>query len=278
MPDLTPLPPIADQPLSAVLLAHNEEPHLEAVVTEWVALLDGLSRDYELLLVDDGSTDRTPALAEALAARFPRLRVLRHEQRRGQGDALRAALAAATRPLLFYTTADRQYPVADLKRLLAEIDKVHLVSGFRLWQPVPAPLRWLGRAWRLFLRVLLGLSLEPLPGWLGGREHLYRFLCRAVFALRLQDVNCVYRLCRRDIFARIPIQSEGDFVHTEVLAKANFLGCYMNDEITIAYQPRPGLVRERMWQDGYRVFSQPDFGPPNLPALPAESVPSLPAT
>ncbi|HKI35257.1 MAG TPA: glycosyltransferase [Gemmataceae bacterium] len=266
MPELTPLPPIAGQPISVVLLAHDEEPHLEAVVTEWAALLEGLKRDYEMLLVDDGSADRTGALAEALAARLPRLHVLRHPAHRGRGAALRTALAAATKPLLFYTTADRQYQPADLKRLLAEIDKVHLVSGFRLWRPVPAPLRWLGRGWRLILRVFLGLGLEPLPGWLGGREHLYRALCRAVFALRLQDVNCAYRLCRRDIFARIPIQSDGDFVHTEVLAKANFLGCYLNDEVTVAYRPRERDARGRMWKDGYRVFARPDFGPPVLPA------------
>jgi glycosyltransferase involved in cell wall biosynthesis len=261
MPELTPLPPIADQPISVALLARDEELHLEAVLTEWAALLDGLRRDYEILLVDDGSTDRTAAVAEEMTARLPRLRVLRHEGHRGRGAALRTALAAATKPLLFYTTADRQYQPADLKRLLAEIDKVHLISGFRLWRPVPAPLRHLGRAWRLFLRLALGLGPEPLPGWLGWREHLYRALCRAVFGLRLQDVNCAFRLCRREIFARIPIQSDGDFVHTEVLAKANFLGCYMNDEVTVAYRPRPGEVRERMRQDGYRVFSHPDFGP-----------------
>jgi glycosyltransferase involved in cell wall biosynthesis len=266
MPELTPLPPIADQPISVVLLAHNEEPHLEAVLAEWVALLDGLNRDYELLLVDDGSTDRTAAIAEQLAAGFPRLRVLRHEAHQGQGAALRTGLAAATKPLLCCATADRQYEPADLKLLLAEIDKVHLVSGFRRWQLAPLAARWLGRAWRLFLRVALGLTLEPLPGWLGGREHLYRLLCRVVFALRLQDMNCVFRLCRRDIFARIPIQSAGDFVHTEVLAKANFLGCYMNDEVPITYRPCEGLVRERMWLDAKRVLSRPDFGPPVLSA------------
>jgi glycosyltransferase involved in cell wall biosynthesis len=268
MPDLKPLPPIADQPISTILLAHNDEAHLEAVVAEWITLLDGLKREYELLLVDDGSTDRTAVIADSITSRFGQLRVLRHDEHRGKGAALRTGLAAATKPLVFYTTADRQYQPADFKRLLAEIDKVHLVSGFRCWQPVPPVLRWLGRAWRLFLRVFLSLTPEPLPGWLGWREHLYRALCRVVFAIRLQDMNCAYRLCRREIFGRIPIQSEGDFVHTEILAKANFLGCYMNDEVPIPYRPREDRVREHMRQDWRRVFSHPDFGPPLLsPAM-----------
>ncbi len=275
MPDLKPLPPIADQPISAILLAYNDESHLEAVVAEWTTLLDGLKRDTELLLVDDGSSDRTGAIAETLSTRFAHLRVLSHEEHRGRGAALRTALAAATKPLVFYTTADRQYQPIDFKRLLAEIDKVHIVSGFRCWQPVPPVLRGLGLAWRLFLRVFLSLSPEPLPGWLGWREHLYRALCRVVFAVRLQDMNCAYRLCRREMFARIPIQSDGDFVHTEILAKANFLGCYMNDEVPIPYRPREGLVREHMRQDWRRIFSHPDFGPPlSSPAVSEQ--PSLP--
>src|SRR5206468_724433 len=143
---------------------------------------------YEIILVDDGSTDRTGAAAEALGARDVRLRVLRHGDHRGQGAALRTGLAAATKPLLFYTTADRQYQPSDLNRLLPAIDKVHVISGFRVWQPVPGPLRWLGQTGRLLLRFGLGLPLEPLPGWLGWREHLYRALCRIVFALRLQDM------------------------------------------------------------------------------------------
>jgi glycosyltransferase involved in cell wall biosynthesis len=271
MPDLPPLPPIAGQPLSVVLLAHNEEPHLEAVVGEWAALLDGLGRDYELILVDDGSSDRTGEMAQALTAQLGRLRVLRHAEHRGAGAALRTGLAEARQPLFFYTTCDRQYEPADLKRLLAEIDKVHLISGFRRWQPVPLGLRGLGVAYRVLLRVFFGFAPEPLPGWLGGREHLYRALVRAVFAVRLQDIACAFRLFRRELFARMPIQSEGDFVHAEVLAKANFLGAYMSDEVPIAYHPRPRTAEEetaarhQLRKDFRRVLSHPDFGPAVLP-------------
>jgi glycosyltransferase involved in cell wall biosynthesis len=276
MPDLAPLPPIADQPISVVLLARNDEIHLEEVVSAWTTLLDGLNREYELILVDDGGTDRTPELTAALTARFPRLRVIRHEQPRGDGAALRDGLQTATKPLFFYTTADRQYDVADFNKLLPEIDKVHLVSGFRQWQQVPRPLRWLGFVYRVFLRVLFSLTLERRSAWLGWNEWAYRLLARVVFALRLQDVNCLFRLFRREIFARIPIQSDGEFAHVEVLAKANFLGSYMNDEIPVAHRPRQQLPAGPSWgKDFRRVFSHPDFGPAVLPTATAPASPPI---
>jgi hypothetical protein len=174
-------------------------------------------------------------------------------------------LAVASKPLFFYTTCDRQYDFSDLKKLLPEIDKVHLVSGFRLWQPVPAWLRGLGMVYRLILWLVLGFAPERLPGWLGWKEQLYRLVIRAVFAVRLRDINCLFRLFRRDIFARIPLQSSGDFVHTEIVAKANFLGCYMHDEVTVVYRPPEGRERGPVWDDLRRVFSHPDFGPVVVP-------------
>ena len=120
MPEFPPLPPIATQPLSVVLLAHNAAAHLEAVVTDWCTYLNGLDRDYELLLVDDGSTDKTAALAAGLAERSPRLRLLRHDKHQGEGAALRTGLAQARHPLLFYTLCDPRYRPAHLNRLLVE--------------------------------------------------------------------------------------------------------------------------------------------------------------
>jgi hypothetical protein len=196
------------------------------------------------------------------------VQVLRGEGAAGPGDALREAVARATKPLLFYTTCDHQYDPADLKLLLAEIDRVHVASGYRRWRTVPVPLRLLGGAYRLFLRVVFGFAPEPLPGWHGWREHLYRALIRAVFGVRLRDVNCAFRLMRREVFAHLPIQSRGDFVHAELLAKANFLGCYMTDDVLVTYRPQGG--GESSWgRDFRRVFSHPSFEavpkPPDAP-------------
>ena len=165
MSDMPERPPIASSPLSVVLVARNAEADVADVLAGWFAVLDGLGRDYELLLIDDGSTDATAARAEALVAQQPRLKVLRHEERRGFGAALRTGITAARHPLLFWSTCDRQYQPEELKQLLNEIDKVDMVTGYRVSRPVPLPLRCLGFVYRLLVRVLFGVSLEPRHGW-----------------------------------------------------------------------------------------------------------------
>ena len=156
MPDIPKLPAIADEPLSVVLLADNDGAHLEKVVADWVTFLNGLDRAYEILLVDDGSTDHSARLLTTLTDRHGRLRVLRHAERRGDGAALRTALATARYPLLFYTVCDPRYHASDLKRLLKEIDRVDLLSGYRAGRPVPPIWRWLGVVRRGLSRLVLG--------------------------------------------------------------------------------------------------------------------------
>jgi glycosyltransferase involved in cell wall biosynthesis len=276
MPEPPKLPPVATQPLSVVLLAHDAAAHLEPLVSAWLAFLEGLCRPYEVLLVDDGSRDGTGERAELLARRHPRLRALRHPAPRGEGAALRTALAEARHPLLFYTLCEPEYRPADLGRLLEkrlgpaaperEIDHVHLISGYRAAQPVPAGWRAAGLLWRLFCRVVFSYPGAPLPGWLGWRGHAGRLLVRALFAVRYRDVACPFRLVRREIFARIPIQSDGPFAHVEVLAKANFLGHVLGEELTLEVRPRPYRGDWRaIWGEGKRVFVRPDFGPAVLP-------------
>src|SRR5262245_9430984 len=139
MPELPPLSPTAAQPLSVVLLAHNQADHLETVLAGWVTFLNGLDRDYEVIVVDDGSTDGSGDRAEKLASSYRRVEVLRHAATQGEGAALRTALAVARHPLLFYTLCDPHYQPADLGKLLRkradpskpdlELDHVHILSA-----------------------------------------------------------------------------------------------------------------------------------------------------
>src|SRR5207249_5136744 len=120
----------------------------------------------------------------------------------------------------------------------------------------------------LLVRIIFGLPLEPLPGWLGWGENLRRWRIRYQFGVRLSDVRCPFRLYRREILARIPIQSQGPFVHVEILAKANFLGCLMT-EVPLHEYTEPASIKsveaEQQWRKARRqVFSHPDLGPAKI--------------
>jgi glycosyltransferase involved in cell wall biosynthesis len=251
--------PIAAAPLSVVLTAYESESDLAAIVNDWKAILDGRGGEYEILIVADGIIATVPD--------DPCVRVLRLDTRRGFGAALRAGIDAARHPLFFYTTADRQYQPADVKLLLDQIDQVDLVSGHRSWQPVPAWLRVIGLVWRVFLRVVMGVADEKKTCWLGWQEERKRFLVRLLFGLRSLDVNCSFRLFRREVFERFPIQCDGAFAQVEVLAKANFLAWL--SEVPVRYTPpsREGARYCLEWDrvEIARVFSHPEFRPPVPP-------------
>jgi len=227
--------------------------------------------------VDDGSTDATPARAQTIAARVPELVLLTHDSPKGYGAGIRTALAPARHPLFFYTSLDYPYQTTDLRKLLDRIDDVDFVSGFRAAHPLP---RWYAR-WRrfadLFLRFAVGLKREPLPGWLGTKQLIYNRAMRTLFGVHIDDVESAFKLFRREIFDRIPIQSNGIFVHTEIVAKATFMTCWM-DEIEIGAQGGvpvesltvPFSLSER-WKDLRRLLTNPDFGP--WPPKPHDNTP-----
>jgi glycosyltransferase involved in cell wall biosynthesis len=225
--------PIAGSPISVVMPAYRIGADLALVLEPLLATLESLRRDYEILLVDDGSNDEaTAAAVEAAAARSSRVRPLKHDAPRGQGAALRTGIAAAQMPLVFTLPADPGYRPAELTRFLEAIDPVDIVCGYRRQRPF-----WqaAGQGWRAFL----------------------------AFGLWLKDPACPVRLYRRSVFDRIPIQSDSDFAHTEILAKANFLGSLFT-EIEIIYDPTarrellaPGPSAAA---DARRVFFGPRFG------------------
>jgi glycosyltransferase involved in cell wall biosynthesis len=212
-------------------------------------MLQQQNREYEILFIDDGSTDQTIASAEMAASRLPHLRLFRHTAPSGFGACFRTALAHAHHPLLGYAECSRRYQPADFPRLLKWMDRVDLVTGYRVG-PYGAHPR-------------------------GSNDWLYRLVLRILFAIRLRDLRCLYGLARRDIFKNIPIQSNGVFAVAEIVAKANFIGHVMT-EVSIRYQAletdmEVGPSRQP-WTEMWRMFAHPDFGPP--PARPSPAPPS----
>jgi glycosyltransferase involved in cell wall biosynthesis len=250
------------------LPVRNQAALLERALPAWISTLGKLNRRFEILVVDDGSSDDTAARADAVSSRHPEVVVLRLEKPAGFGAALRAAIDKSQYPLFFYTSLDYPYQPSDIRILLNRIDDVDFVSGFRKAIPLPTGVRIAQRILELAARVLIGLQREPLPGWLGWKRHCYARLVKTLFGVELIDVESEFKLFRREVITSFPIQSDGPFVHTEIVAKGNFRSFWL-DELPIGAQsgvPKEALgipfrMRDR-WKDLRRLLKNATFKKP----------------
>jgi glycosyltransferase involved in cell wall biosynthesis len=241
-------PPIATAPLTVILLTTDAAAD---VLPTWQQCLETLQRPFEILLVRPDRPDATAAPT-----------VFAYDPTQGMVSGLLAALAAAQHPLVILCTADAQYQPSDVQALLQAIDPVDIVGGFRVL-PVPCWRRALDLKMSLLCRIFLGMPLERRRTWLGRDGWRRRWVARWIFGLRVTDPECPFRLYRRAVLSRIPLQSRGTFVHVEILAKANHLACLMA-EVPVAWSPPLQATHEpwRFADEAKALFRNPDFGPP----------------
>ncbi len=180
--------------LSFFFPALNEEAHVEAVIGSAIDVLPRFADDLEVIVVDDGSTDRTGQIAAAFASRDPRVRVVHHGTRRGYGGAVRSGLVSATKDFVFFTDGDRQFDLSELARLIDALEGVDVVVGYRVKRRDPRRRLFIAWVYNRVISVLFG------GGW--------------------RDVDCAFKLFRREVFARVPldrVRSNGAFFSTELL-------------------------------------------------------------
>ena len=200
--------------VSFVLPAYNEQDNIEKAVRVVLEVAEGLDLgDYEVIVVNDGSSDRTAEIIDALKEENPRVRPVHHPTNLGYADALRTGFTSARCNLVFYTDSDLQFDVHEVKNLLPAIEDYDIVTGFRIYRY--DPLSRLVAAWG------------------------YNLLARTIFRLRVRDIDCAFKLFRREVFDVIKIRSKKFFVDTEILAKARFHGFRMT-EIGVRHYPRAG--------------------------------------
>ena len=251
-------PAIAAAPLSVILFAHAFSTETEAALEGWRKYLEGLGRPYEIFLIQE--TRPEAAAATTTARTFP------YEHAVGLRDAVNDAIRAAQHPLLAFCTCDTQYQPADLDRMLKVIDKVDLIVGYRVGRLVPPWRVLLDTFVGLFGFVVLGL---PLQGkrvcWLGAEGRWRRWIARWIFGVRVLDPECPFRLIRRTLFERLPIQSGGPFLQVEVLAKANHLSCLLAEE-PVMWTPATLSNHDEIsfGADAKRVFRAPQFALPDV--------------
>jgi glycosyltransferase involved in cell wall biosynthesis len=198
--------------ISAVLPAYNEQEVITQTIEAVETGLARLSDDFEIIVVDDGSRDATAERLAELQVSYPRLRVVTHAQNRGYGAALASGFSAATKELVFLTDGDKQFDVAELSEFLPLPDDVDLYVGYRQPRADPWVRRFYGWGWNELVRLLFGPTAR--------------------------DVDCAFKLFRREVWERTHVRSTGATFSAELLVKARHLGFRLRER-PVRHYPRP---------------------------------------
>ena len=200
------------QGISVFFPAYNDEASIAGLVCDALEVLPGLTDDFEVIIVDDGSTDGTPRVLDELAREDARLKVVRHEANRGYGAALRTGFASATKELVFYTDGDGQYDVRELTRLRPLLGEgVDIVNGYKVQR---------ADGWQ---RKALGAA--------------YNGLAHLLFSIPIRDVDCDFRLVRRRAVERVELVSSSGSICVELVHKLHRSGCVFA-EVPVGHRPR----------------------------------------
>ncbi len=185
--------------LSIFFPVYNDWGTITSMAAQAITAAEKITDDYEVILVDDGSEEKTQEILTFLESRFPQIRVIHHEQNRGYGGALRTGFKEARKDFIFYTDGDAQYDVRQLLLLAAAMnDGVDVVNGFKIKRHDP------------FYRVVLG--------------KIYQYTAKLLFALPITDVDCDFRLMRRKIFDTIELTSNSGTICVEMIHKISRQG------------------------------------------------------
>ena len=181
--------------ISVFFPCYNEEENVAGTVEKALLVLEGIAgADFEVIIVDDGSGDATGRIADELAAKDSRVRVVHHEKNLGYGAALQSGFGAARKELIFYTDGDGQFDIGEMPALLELIGDCDIVSCYRL-----------DRQDNL---------VRKLNAWCWTR------LVCMLFGMKFRDIDCAFKLYRREIFDDIILISTGALIDTEVLARS----------------------------------------------------------
>jgi glycosyltransferase involved in cell wall biosynthesis len=185
--------------ISAFFPAYNDGGTIASMVLSAILVLDRLTDDYEVIVVNDGSYDYTREILDELERRYDRVRIVHHEKNRGYGGALRTGFSEASKEFVFYTDGDAQYDVRDLPGMWKVMDdSVDMVQGYKIGRSDPLH------------RVIIG--------------RLYHFVTNLAFGIHLKDVDCDFRLIRRYVFDKVDLESDSGVICVEMMTKIRQAG------------------------------------------------------
>jgi hypothetical protein len=197
--------------LSVVFPAFNEEANIRVVVEDACRIVPKFAPIFEIVVVNDGSKDRTGEICDDLAMEFSDVRVVHHARNRGYGAALKTGIERARYDVIFFTDSDGQFDLREVATLLEQTDAYDIVAGYRARRHDP-PHRLLF-AW----------------GW--------NILVRRVLGTKIRDIDCAFKAFKRHVFDSIQIHSAGAMVNAEIFAQASAFGMTVK-EVPVSHFPR----------------------------------------
>jgi glycosyltransferase involved in cell wall biosynthesis len=197
--------------VSFVLPAFNEEPNIVHAIETITSVAAFYCAAYEIVVVDDGSTDATARLVEEQAQKDERIRLVRHGANRGYGEALRTGFGTAALDYVFFTDADNQFDMEEIPLLFVRADNADVVAGYRKQRRDPL--------------------IRRINAWCWNR------LVRTLFYVPVRDIDCAFKLFRRGPLSDIAIESRGAVINTEIMVKLARAGCRIV-EVGVTHLPR----------------------------------------
>ena len=199
--------------LSVILPAHNEEVAITSTVKDVVTTLSAWLEDFEVIVVNDGSKDRTKSLVEEIAALYPQVRLINHSKNQGYGAALVSGFESITKELTFFMDSDGQFDIHDLEHFFPLIDEYDAALGYRMDRK---------DTW-----------IRKLNAW------SWKMLIHLVFGLSVRDIDCAFKLYRSTFFHEHRLETRGAMINTEILYKFTKAG-YTYTQIGVHHLPRRG--------------------------------------
>ncbi|MEK6675668.1 MAG: glycosyltransferase family 2 protein [Planctomycetota bacterium] len=197
--------------LSVFFPCYNEEENVERTTLAAIRALDRISDDYEIIIVDDGSRDKTGEIADRLAKEHPRVRAVHNRPNLGYGGALQRGFREATKPWVFYTDGDGQFDFEEMEKLFPLLNQYDIISAYRL---------------------------DRKDSWIRKlNAFCWSTLVNLMFRLHLRDIDCAFKLYPRKLFDEIEMRSMGALIDTEILARAKRLG-YTIGQVGVHHYPR----------------------------------------
>jgi len=198
--------------LSMVFPAYNEQDNLDRLVRDADKVgKDVFGDDYEIIIVDDGSKDKTPDILEQLKKEYDHLVVYTHSPNQGYTAALRTGFSNASKDLIFYSDADNQFDLSEIPLLMALVEDNDIVSGYR--NPRIDP--W----FRIFV------------------SRCFNLMSHSLFSFPVRDVDCAFKIFHKRVFDKIKINSDNFMVDTEIMSKAVFFNMKVA-EVGVTHLPR----------------------------------------